>query len=123
MKIAIIACVKDKMKFPARAEDIYVGGDFRFWKEDAISIEKVDKYYILSGKYGLLSPNDMIEPYDLNLNEQSGEYIQKWSVRVQQKLKELTDTEKDQFIIYTNKRYAKPILELVKHYKIPFEIV
>jgi len=122
MKIGIIACVKDKMKFPARAEDMYVGGDFKFWKEDALNQQNVDRYFILSAKYGLLLPEQMIEPYDLNLKDQTGEYIEKWSENLTNKLSELTNTGSDHYVIYTNNLYAKPIVELVKSYEIPFEI-
>jgi cytoplasmic iron level regulating protein YaaA (DUF328/UPF0246 family) len=62
MNIAVITCGSSKKPYPCEARVMYEDG--RFFKTMRTYVENsYDKYYILSGKYGLLEPNQIIEPY------------------------------------------------------------
>lgn len=122
MKIALIACVKEKVDYAAPAREMYRSSLFESWIKDALDIQKVDRYFIVSGKYGLLKPDEIIEPYDLNLNNQSESYKNEWSKKVLKRLSEFCDLEQDEFIIYTNSTYYTPVIEAVRHFDIPFDI-
>lgn len=74
--IIIIGCVRTKLPAPAPAAELfrsplfagrcrYAAGSGRPW-------------YILSAKYGLLHPADVIGPYDVYLAEQSSGYRKAW---------------------------------------------
>ena len=46
-----------------------------------------DKIFILSAKYGLLELNDIIEPYNITLNNTPNAIIKNWSEKAIQQLK------------------------------------
>jgi len=46
-------------------------------------------FYILSAKYGLLHPNDLIEPYEQTLKTATKKEKQDWAQRVDKKIREL----------------------------------
>ena len=120
-RIALVACVKEKLNHAASALEMYTGDSFKSWMSDA-KANNVDHVYILSGKYGLLELNETIKPYDLNLGHQDASYIENWKRSVISKLKSkhiLADTHA---IIYTNEVYYEGLLDHFKSYEIPFQI-
>ena len=120
-RIALVACVKEKLNHSASAVEMYTGDSFKSWMSDA-KANNVDHVYILSGKYGLLELNETIKPYDLNLGHQDASYIENWKRSVISKLKSkhiLADTHA---IIYTNEVYYEGLLDHFKSYEIPFQI-
>lgn len=120
-KVALVACVKDKLNIPSKAIELYNNEAFRTWIKDAQS-KDVDQIYILSGKYGLLLPEEIIEPYDLNLNSQTDKYQFEWYRNVIKRLTELEDLNSTHFILYTNKTYYKGFVHEMKSFEIPYEI-
>lgn len=121
MRIALISCVKEKTTLPCRADEMYLGEDFRSWLRNAED-KQVDLIFILSGKYGLLTRDEIIEPYDLNLVLQSSEYIADWYRRVLEKLQNLTDLAEAHFVIYANDTYYKGLIGSFKSYAVPIKI-
>ena len=65
MRIAIIGCSKSKQNYACRADEMYTGTIFI--KSYNVAKQITDNVYILSAKYGLLKPDNIIEPYDLAL--------------------------------------------------------
>lgn len=62
-KIAVINCGSVKKDYPCAAKEMYEDG--RLFKKMREYVEQTyDHYYILSGKYGLLEPDQVIEPYE-----------------------------------------------------------
>ncbi len=122
-KIALVTCVKEKLNdkslYPAK--DLYQGILFGKFMAEA-NAEKPDLIFILSGKYGLLSLDDEIETYDVNLNVQTEEYKIKWSKKVLEKLKHYADFKRDEFVFITNKEYARHLIPSIKKYRFPIEI-
>lgn len=120
-KVALVACVKDKLNIPSKAIELYNNEAFRTWIKDAQS-KDVDQIYILSGKYGLILPEEIIEPYDLNLNSQTDKYQIEWYRNVLKRLTELEDLNSTHFILYTNNTYYKGFVDEMKSFEIPYEI-
>lgn len=120
-KVALVACVKHKLNIPSKAIELYNNEAFRTWIKDAQS-KDVDQIYILSGKYGLLLPEEIIEPYDLNLNSQTDKYQIEWYRNVLKRLTELEDLNSTHFILYTNKTNYKGFVDEMKSFEIPYEI-
>ena len=107
-KIILIACVKEKLNHPAKAIDIYQGSLFKNWLNLAGKLD-YDLLFILSGKHGLLDPQKIIHPYDLNLNNQNNEYKKKWAENVVNELKLISDLKKDQYIFFCEDSYKELI--------------
>jgi cytoplasmic iron level regulating protein YaaA (DUF328/UPF0246 family) len=118
-KVALIACVKEKLAYPEKARNIYQSKAFMSWLEWA---KNHDALYILSGKHGLLLPEDVIEPYDFNLNHASGEYREKWAKKVIQRLSHLEDFNNTHFSLLCNAVYAKGLLPHIQHWEMPLQI-
>lgn len=78
--IGFISCTKRKQSYPCKASEMYSASDL-FKKAYAYAVENYDFVAILSAKYGLLLPNDKVEPYNLTLNGMSTDEVREWSER------------------------------------------
>lgn len=61
----VIACARRKLDHAAPARELYVGSTFRLASDAAIA--QGEPWAILSARYGLLSPDDTIAPYEQTL--------------------------------------------------------
>lgn len=82
--IILVSCVKLKNQRPSAAKDLYCSTLFKEMRRFAES--KGGSWGILSAKYGLLMPDDQIEPYELTLNTMRKPQRQSWSSGVWQRL-------------------------------------
>jgi hypothetical protein len=105
-KVAFIACSATKLDSPALAREMYQGSLFKKSKEFIQS--SVDDWFILSAKYGLLSPDQQIEPYEQTLNNMSKSEREAWGKAV---LKQLEGRLKkgDQLYFLCGERYYEEI--------------
>lgn len=70
MKIYLVSCVSKKHDGVHAAKDLYCSDLFaKSRKYVEQHLEKGDKWFILSAKYGLVSPETQIEKYDKTLNK------------------------------------------------------
>ncbi|MCL4418420.1 MAG: hypothetical protein M1308_18845 [Actinobacteria bacterium] len=116
-RIILISCVKEKLKTPAKAKDLYVSDLFKKSYRYA-QLLKPGNIFILSAKYGLLEPEQIIEPYDETLKTKSSTEIREWSKKVIKALKEKIDLEKDEVVILTGNKYYKYLLPYINNYKL-----
>ena len=121
IKIALVACVKQKQGSPCQAKDMYVSEDFKAWMKYAESWG-ADKIFILSGKHGLLELTKEIKPYDFNLNVQSRSYRRAWAKDVLTKLTKEASFENDHFLILSNRLYAEDLSPNFKYFEMPLDI-
>lgn len=115
-----MACVKNKLTHSAKASQIYQGEDFNSWMDYAQS--HADLVFIVSGKYGLLELEEVIEPYDVNLNHASIAERKEWATQVLAKLSNYCELKKDRFILLTNPSYYEFLLPEISNYSIPILI-
>ena len=120
MKIVLISCVSKKLDEKSKARDLYVSPLFKYNLQYA-QLLCPDKIFILSAKYGLLSLDDEIKPYNETLNNMSDAGIRNWAEMVLEKLKEVSDLENDEFVFLAGDRYRKYLLPYLKNYKIPLK--
>jgi hypothetical protein len=66
--IAVIGCGKAKLDRAAPARELYVGQYFRACLLAAETVAS-GRVFILSAKYGLIKPAQVIEPYDLTVGQ------------------------------------------------------
>jgi cytoplasmic iron level regulating protein YaaA (DUF328/UPF0246 family) len=112
-KVALVACVKSKRAQPAPAADLYQSAWFR--KARAYAKEEADAWYILSAKYGVVSPNEVIEPYDESLYDFSAGERREWAAGVMETLRELITAE-DEVIILAGLRYREHLEEGLRQF-------
>jgi cytoplasmic iron level regulating protein YaaA (DUF328/UPF0246 family) len=113
MKIALVSCTKIKANYTCTAKEMY--RESTLFKKAVKYIEQqdYDEWYVLSAKYGLINQNDVIEPYDLTLNNMKASERKTWSDLV---LKQLRNLESDlkQIDFYSGVKYREyliPVLE------------
>ncbi len=79
-RIGLVGCVKMKLDYAAPARDLYVSPLFRgrrAWVERSCS-----QWFVLSALHGVLDLDDVVEPYDVTLNNASTAERRAWSAKV-----------------------------------------
>ena len=79
-KIVLVSCVSRKRNEPTRAKDLYTSQ--WFIKARAYAELYGDELYILSALWGLVSPEQIIKPYNQSLNEYKKKERDDWASRV-----------------------------------------
>jgi len=132
--IVLIPCVKEKLNKKAKARDLYIAPLFTYCLEYARKLNP-DKIYILSALHKLLDLEKEIKPYDVTLTYLSPAKrkrnpgtkvltkteIKKWGEEVVNQLSQVTDLNKDKFIILAGESYIKPIKPFLKKIETPLK--
>lgn len=85
--IGLVACSKLKLNHPAPARELYTSPLFR--AASAYCERSYDRWLILSALYGLVRPDDVIEPYDVTLVRMTRAERTHWAIRVHDQAHEL----------------------------------
>ncbi|MGM4929722.1 DUF6884 domain-containing protein [Tardiphaga sp. 619_E2_N8_5] len=104
--LALISCSKSKGGHRDIARDMYVSPLYR--KSVQLAELWGVPFYILSAKYGLLHPNDLIEPYEQTLKTATKKEKQDWARRVDQQIRELP---RKKLIVLAGDDYFAPLIE------------
>jgi len=117
LKVFLISCVRKKRTYSCKAKDLYTSP--LFIKSYKYAEQQADKIFILSAKYGLVKPDEIIEPYNQTLNKMSDKERIDWSRKVIERLSEETSLKNDKFIILAGKNYYEKILPSIYIYELP----
>lgn len=82
--VTIVGCCGPKRTEPCAALDLYISAFFK--KCRALAERRGDPWLILSAKYGVVLPEQMLDPYDLRLADLSPIERTLWRERVRQQL-------------------------------------
>jgi len=80
VKIGLVACGARKLSHPAPARELYAGMLFRL--ASAYAERACDEWYILSGKHGLVLPDEVLAPYDSAFPRMPAKWRWAWAVGV-----------------------------------------
>jgi cytoplasmic iron level regulating protein YaaA (DUF328/UPF0246 family) len=105
-RIACVSCTKAKRAVPSAARDLYVSPLFRGLRAYAES--HADRWYILSAKYGVLRPEQVVEPYERTLNKMSKVERLSWWHDVKRELIEIVPEGSD-VVLLAGSRYRENI--------------
>ena len=119
-KVVLISCVSKKLNLKSIAKELYVSPLFKYNLTYAYSLNP-DKIFILSAKYGLVSLDEEIEPYNKTLNKMNKEERKEWANKVLSQLKEKVDLDNDEIIFLAGKKYREYLIKGIKNYKIPLK--
>ncbi len=86
-RIALVSCVKTKATSKVPAKDMYLSPLFKGMRRYAE--QNADAWYILSAEYGLLTPENVIDPYECTLNDMPKRERAAWAERVKPRLLEV----------------------------------
>lgn len=113
--IALVSCVKKKKAIRCQAQDLYDSDLFR--KMKCYAQQHSDRWFILSAKYGLLSPETEIEPYELTLNTMRIGDRRAWAKQVYAQMQELGLLHSGvSFLWLAGNKYKKHLAELLFDY-------
>lgn len=119
--VALIACSSKKLDEPAPARDLYQSALFRKSLSYVQEVLEPDCAFVLSAKHHLLPLDQVIEPYDVTLNEMSAAEIRDWSSRVLAELEKETDTEEDRFTFLAGQTYRRYLVPELVNTEVPME--
>lgn len=110
--IAVVGCGKTKLLKPARAKNIYTGPLFRAARAYA---EECDEWRIVSARYGLLKPDQRIEPYDDRLKPKDAP---QWGVQVANDLiRQFQGCGHYEILLLAGADYTTPIREAFESHR------
>lgn len=84
-KVVLVSCVSEKRTVPSPARDLYTSDWFT--KAARYADQVADEWYILSARYGLVHPDQVLEPYNATLKTMGKSARQAWAERVFASLK------------------------------------
>ena len=109
--LCLIGCVKQKQKLAAPAKELYTSTLFRSAR--AYAEGRATKWFILSAKHCLLSPETVIDPYELTLKDLAKPERLEWAKRVLKELvPHLRDTKEVEIIAGVD--YREHLVGLLK---------
>ena len=122
MKLGLISCTKSKQTFPCSAAQMYQPSNL-FSKAYAYAIRHYDQTCILSAKYGLLFPEDPIEPYEQTLKNMGVQVKKAWSRKVLAQMdKRLSLSPGDEVYIHAGKDYREYLIPGLKKRKLTVHV-
>ena len=119
--VFLVSCVGKKRDAPAAARRLYISEWFLRAQE---YVEATGcPWFILSAKYGLTSPDEIVAPYERTLNQMGISERREWASRVKSQMEERLP-EADRFVIFAGQRYREFLSEYLSRratFEVPLE--
>ena len=107
MDLGLVSCAKSKKNYRCKASEMYSPSAL-FRKAYSYALKKYDVVAILSAEYGLLLPDDEIDPYELTLKRMDRKKRMEWSDKVFKQMKEKLDLGKiNRAFFHAGKEYRE----------------
>ena len=111
--VGLISCVSKKRPYAAEAKNFYDSA--LFTKSREFVEQRCDSWFILSAKYGLVEPSEVIEPYEETLNNKSRREREEWAEGVWEVLRHRLRPD-DHVTILAGERYRENLVPLMVEY-------
>ena len=120
--IYLISCCKEKLPTSAKAKDLYQSEGFKHRLSYA-RFQKADEILILSAKYHIVELDQVLEPYDVYLSNETVGEQKKWAEICIAALKSKYELTKDKFVILASEDYYKNLIgqKRIENYELPYE--
>lgn len=105
--IILIGCGRHKKRSPTRAGDLYTSSRFNVSKEIAANIG--GRYFVLSAKHGLLEPDQVVEPYDVDISSLNEQEVIDWSEGVMGSIAKAAPNST--VTVLAEEQYVLPLIE------------
>ena len=106
--IVLVGCSGSKAAQPARAAELFTGAAFR--KARDLAIRSGKPWYVISAKFGLLHPDELVAPYDVYLPKQSPRYRSAWAQWVVAQLGERHPLQDAVIEAHAGSAYCDPLI-------------
>lgn len=118
-RIALVSCVKTKRKATVAAKDLYISPLFKGMRNYAE--QNADSWFILSAKYRLLRPDEVIAPYELAMKAMPKRKRLAWAEQVQCQLLEFLPAGA-LVVILAGRDYHKDLVPFLKSHGFTVEV-
>jgi hypothetical protein len=115
----LVSCVCKKRSTAAPAKDLYVSEWFRRARRYVEATKR--PWFILSAKYGLVSPDRIVAPYDQTLNDMGVAERRDWVRRVQMAMDHQV-VDVDRIVVFAGARYREFLMPYLKRRATAVEI-
>jgi len=106
--VILIGCVRTKRATACPAAELFASPLFEGRRRHAVGTGL--PWYILSAKFGLLAPEDVIGPYDVYLADQSPAYRKAWGELVTAQLEQRHPDLRDRAVeVHAGAAYVEPL--------------
>ena len=120
MRIALISCSKEKKNYSCPAYELYSASNL-FSLSYQYAKKHADKIFILSAKYGLVSEDQIIPPYNQTLKDMSRQQQLDWASQVLKDLREVCSLTSDSFILLAGNTYCQDLLPHLQNHTLPLD--
>lgn len=110
MVIALVACAAHKQTKPAPAAQLYTSTLFRL--AATYAKHNADAWYVLSAKHGLVSPEQVIAPYDVVLTAFCRTQRMVWAKHIADALLPRINPAEDSLVMLAGRAYREPLIPL-----------
>ena len=109
--IYLVSCVSKKRTTPSPARELYVSDWFLKARDYVESTGS--PWFILSAKYGLVSPDQLCAPYERTLNAMSKAERNAWAKRVKAQM-ETRLPAADRIVVLAGQRYRESLMDYLR---------
>ena len=102
--IALVSCVSEKVDHPAPARGLYISPWFK--KASTYATSLTEEWYVLSAKYGLARPDEILAPYNMTLKKMPARERRAWAKDVILDLHQIVERG-DRIVILAGERYRE----------------
>jgi len=117
--LVLVSCVKSKQPHDAPARELYTSAWFT--KVRTIVEAKDSDWYILSATHGLVSPSDVIAPYERTLNTLGVKERKDWAARVLDHM-EPKVRKYSRVVFFAGMRYREFLIEPLQRLSLTIEV-
>ena len=115
MRLGLISCTRSKQNRRCKASEMYAPSSL-FRAAYNYVTKNYDAVAILSAKYGLLLPDDEIEPYELTLKTMTNQQRKLWAEKVVNQLEKRIGLQKiKECYFHTGKEYREHLIPLLQN--------
>ncbi|MGY2001713.1 DUF6884 domain-containing protein [Blastococcus sp. SYSU DS1024] len=107
-EVVLVGCSGSKATGSAPAAELFTGAAFRKARDLAVRCGR--PWYVLSAKFGLLHPEEVVAPYDVYLPKQSARYRSAWAEWVVAQLGERHDLRGLTVEAHAGSAYCEPLV-------------
>jgi cytoplasmic iron level regulating protein YaaA (DUF328/UPF0246 family) len=104
--IALVSCGGPKVAERARARNLYTGSLFRDAR--AWAMKHADDWRILSAKWGLVDPDEFLDPYDLSMDDLDRNDREVWGRHVRAELRK-EGLWNDRLVLFAGVKYESAV--------------
>lgn len=109
--IYLVSCVSKKCATPSRARDLYIS-DW-FMKARAYVEATDNPWFILSAEHGLVSPDEVLAPYERTLNTMSASERKIWATKVKAQM-QASLPPADRIVVLAGQRYREFLMDYLR---------